>query len=98
MTPTIHNFGAQTLTVGGSPMIPGRYQMAIVLSALVAAWPARLVAQGRPMDTRPTLGVLYFDNGAIAMNGVDYGPLSKGITQIMIAELSQRNPGVRLVE
>jgi len=47
-------------------------------------------------DSRPTLAVLYFTNSALG-GGTDYQPLSKGMADMLITDLSQ-NPGVRVVE
>lgn len=55
-------------------------------------------AQTSAPDTRPIVGVLYFDNGAIAMDGRDYSPLTKGITRALIADLALRNPSIRVLE
>lgn len=49
-----------------------------------------------PGDTRPTVAVMYFTNGALVGNA-DYAPLSKGMAEMMIAELA-RNPAIRVVE
>jgi len=47
-------------------------------------------------DARPTVAVLYFTNAALISNA-DYAPLSKGMAEMLITELS-KNPGVRVVE
>ena len=52
-------------------------------------------AQGAA-NTRPTLAVLYFTNGALVDNA-SYAPLSKGMAEMLITELSQNN-AVRVVE
>ncbi len=46
--------------------------------------------------TPPTVAVLYFDNGAL-LRRADYAPLSKGITDMLIATLAA-NTGIRVVE
>ncbi len=48
------------------------------------------------VDTRPTIAVMYFTNGALSAD-IDYAPLSKGMAELMITELL-RNPGIRLLE
>ena len=55
-----------------------------------------VVSQPGASDARPTVAVLYFTNGAL-VPGTDYGPLSKGMAEMLITEIS-RNPGVRVVE
>lgn len=52
-------------------------------------------AQGTP-STRPTVAVMYFTNGAIS-NNAEYAPLSKGLAEMMITELSA-NTNIRVVE
>lgn len=47
-------------------------------------------------DSRPTVAVLYFDNGAM-LGHADYEPLRKGMAEMMITELA-RNPAIRVVE
>ena len=46
--------------------------------------------------TRPTVAVLYFTNSALVDNA-SYAPLSKGMAEMLITELSQ-NAAVRVVE
>ncbi|HEX5435546.1 MAG TPA: CsgG/HfaB family protein [Gemmatimonadaceae bacterium] len=45
---------------------------------------------------RPTVAVMYFNNGAL-MQHADYQPLSKGIADVLITELSA-NDSIRVVE
>ena len=84
---------------------PPRLLVAVVLLGAAAA--ARPAAAQQPQatsfppaapaaDSRPTLAVLYFTNGAL-LGGNDYAPLSKGMAEMLITTLSQ-NPGVRVVE
>lgn len=47
-------------------------------------------------NTRPTIAVMYFTNGALVDNA-SYAPLSKGMAEMLITELSQ-NSAVRVVE
>ena len=61
----------------------------LALSALPA------LAQGAA-DSRPTVAVLYFTNGAL-LDNASYAPLSKGMAEMLITELSQ-NDAVRVVE
>jgi TolB-like protein len=70
---------------------------AIVLAASAAhAQQQPLVTPPGTSDTRPTVAVLYFTNGALVSNA-DYAPLSKGMAEMMITELA-RNQGIRVVE
>lgn len=64
--------------------------------AAVAVLAAPVVSHAQA-DTRPTVAVLPFDNGAITKSGTDYGPLGKGIEAFLITELS-RNSNIRVVE
>lgn len=67
----------------------------IVRATAVLAFVAMpLVAQE---DTRPTVAVLPFVNSAIGDAQQELAPLSKGIADLLIIELSQ-NTGIRLVE
>ncbi|WP_373061132.1 CsgG/HfaB family protein [Gemmatimonas sp.] len=71
-----------------------RRALAVTTLALPLAF-ASAGAQGTP-STRPTVAVLYFTNGAIS-NNVEYAPLSKGLAEMMITELSA-NTNIRVVE
>ena len=64
-------------------------------AAVLTFAPTAGVAQAAP-DTRPTLAVMYFSNGAL-MRNADYAPLSKGIAELLITELSA-NTKIRVVE
>jgi TolB-like protein len=55
--------------------------------------PARDAA--RP-DRRPTVAVMYFDNGALS-NRADFAPLSKGIADMLVVAL-RSNCSIRVVE
>ena len=62
----------------------------------ILAWPAtRLPAQAEA-DTRPTLAIMPFTNGAL-IAAADYAPLSKGIAELLLTDLSA-NEKIRLVE
>jgi curli biogenesis system outer membrane secretion channel CsgG len=83
-------------------VLRGSVQRSAALLAIVAAVNVPLAAQ-QPIvkesgsgDSRPTVAVLYFSNGALLGNA-DYAPLSKGMAEMMITELS-RNPAIRVVE
>lgn len=65
----------------------------VALALTVRATHAQSVAQP---DARPTVAVLYFNNGALVRHR-DYDPLSKGIADMLITELSA-NSGIRVVE
>lgn len=73
---------------------PKRWMVAAVLTMASVGFASALDAQSR--DTRPTVAVMYFTNGALVDNAV-YAPLSKGMAEMMITELSQ-NSAVRVVE
>lgn len=55
------------------------------------------VAAAQTTDTRPTVAVLYFDNGAMGKQHEDFDALSKGISGMLISELGQDNQ-IRVVE
>jgi TolB-like protein len=64
---------------------------------LAAAPTAMLRAQNAPApDRRPTIAVLYFNNGAIG-KAADFEALSKGIADLLITDLSA-NQNIRVVE
>jgi curli biogenesis system outer membrane secretion channel CsgG len=68
-----------------------------MLSAAVLLVPASsIAAQAASNDTRPTVAVLYFTNGALVDNA-SYAALSKGMAEMLITELAQ-NTGIRVVE
>ncbi len=60
--------------------------------AALAAPPAR--AQG---DVRPTVAVMYFNNGSFGKERADYDALGRGIADFLIADLAG-NPALRVVE
>ena len=66
------------------------------LALLTAAFAAPALAQDAP-DSRPTVAVMYFSNGAIGKQNEELAPLSKGIADMLITELAA-NPGIRVVE
>ena len=70
-----------------------RLVAALALAAL-ALRPA--AAQRGDEAAKPTLAVLEFSNGAL-VKGTDYGPLGKGIAELLVTELA-RNPSLRVVE
>ena len=77
-----------------------RRWMAAVATVLAFA-PAAGVAQGASpgaaaSDRRPTLAVMYFTNAALLRHD-EFAPLSKGIAEMLITELSS-NTNVRVVE
>ena len=80
--------------------VRGARLAAISVATLTLAASARaqqpVVKDVGASDARPTVAVLYFTNGALLSNA-DYAPLSKGMAEMLITELS-RNPGVRVVE
>ena len=68
------------------------------LTATAMAMPLAIVSAGAQStaSTRPTVAVMYFTNGAIS-NNAEYAPLSKGLAEMMITELSA-NTNIRVVE
>ena len=87
-------------------MVPQRSRRALTVVALAACaatsntaraqQPAAAPPAAPAADSRPTLAVLYFTNSALVA-GTDFQPLSKGMAEMLITELSQ-NTGVRVVE
>jgi TolB-like protein len=69
-------------------------KMFALLAALAVVAPAVVSAQG---GSKPTVAVLYFNNGAIGTANAELQPLSKGIADMLIGELAA-NPGIRVVE
>jgi TolB-like protein len=64
----------------------------------LAAMPHAVVqAQGATADTRPTIAVIDFTNGAIGKANADMEPLRAGIAGMLITELAG-NQGIRVVE
>jgi curli biogenesis system outer membrane secretion channel CsgG len=60
----------------------------------IALLTSSLAAQS---DTRPTVAVMYFNNGALGARNSELEPLSKGIADMMITQLAA-NPAIRVVE
>ena len=54
-------------------------------------------AQEAAEDTRPTVAVMYFTNGAIGPAHQELEPLRKGIADMLVTELAS-NPRIRVVE
>ena len=54
------------------------------------------MAQGGA-DMRPTVAVMYFNNGALGVRNSELEPLSKGIADMMIGQLAV-NSAIRVVE
>lgn len=68
----------------------------LLAASMLAVSTMSAAAQGTADAQRPTLAVLYFTNGAL-MDNASYAPLSKGMAEMLITELSQNN-AVRVVE
>src|SRR5215472_11737114 len=83
---------------GGRPMSRGqRSNHSIMALLLLAAWGGSAAAQApQGKDSRPTVAVLYFDNGAIG-GAADYEPLRKGMADMFITEL-MKNTNLHIVE
>lgn len=63
-------------------------------ATLALAVPSPAAAQG---GSKPTVAVLYFNNGSIGAANAELQPLSKGIADMLIGELAM-NPAIRVVE
>lgn len=61
-------------------------------ATVLAALPQHAAAQ-----SKPTVAVLYFNNGAIGKQHDELQPLSKGIADLLIGELAA-NAGIRVIE
>ena len=72
--------------------------MRLVRAALtgVAMVAAPLAAQ-TGSDTRPTVAVMYFNNGALGARNSELEPLSKGMADMLITQMSA-NAGIRVIE
>src|SRR5215472_8715618 len=83
---------------GGRPMSRGqRSNHSIMALLLLAAWGGSAPAQTpQSKDSRPTVAVLYFDNGAVG-RAADFEPLRKGMADMFITEL-MKNTNLRIVE
>ena len=68
--------------------------LGLTLLAAFAALP--LVAQTPAPSTAPGVAILDFNNGSVVMD-MNYAPLSKGISDLLITELAA-NKAIRLVE
>src|SRR5688572_18917593 len=74
-----------------------------VIAALTLAGSAllggaeRATAQDAGAESRPTVAVMYFNNGAIGSAHADMEALSKGIADLLITAL-QSNASIRVVE
>jgi TolB-like protein len=69
---------------------------ALAVALLLAAAPALPAQEAGAPDTRPTIAVLDFRNGAIG-RAADYESLQQGIAELLITDLS-RNERVRVLE
>jgi len=72
--------------------------MALLFSAAMSilTWPVAMLGAQAEADVRPTLAIMPFTNGAL-IAAADYAPLSKGIAELLLADLSA-NEKIRLVE
>ncbi len=48
-------------------------------------------------QSKPTVAIMYFNDGAIGKSHDDLAPLSKGICDVLISEM-QDNPGIKVIE
>lgn len=65
------------------------------MAAMAMTSPA--LAQDTTADTRPTVAVMYFTNGAIGAAHEELEPLRKGIADMLVTEMAA-NPRIRVVE
>lgn len=86
---------ARRITAPRVRMFPGRIasvaRFAAALTLMTAVPSITASAQGKP-----TVAVMYFTNGAVG-NTAEYAPLSKGLAEMLITELSG-NTNIRVVE
>ncbi len=64
---------------------------------LTAAAGVAFAASSAFAQSKPTVAITYFDDGAIGKAHDELAPLSKGICDMLITELAD-NPGIRVVE
>ena len=64
---------------------------------LAAAAGVALTAASALAQSKPTVAVMYFNDGAIGKAHEELAPLSKGICDMLISELAD-NPGITVVE
>ena len=89
-----------------------RYELITALTMAASAIASPLFAQGSTdttsatpaanttaaaPDTRPTVAVMYFTNGALGKAHEDLDPLSKGIADMLITDM-QGNSAIRVIE
>ena len=48
-------------------------------------------------DQRPTVAIMYFNNGSFGKDAKDYDALGRGVADFLITDLAS-NPGIRIVE
>ena len=65
---------------------------ALALAPVVPSAPAQ--AQG---DQRPTVAIMYFNNGSFGKDAKDYDALGRGVADFLITDMAS-NPGIRVVE
>jgi curli biogenesis system outer membrane secretion channel CsgG len=66
------------------------------VALLALALPFAPAGAQQPPNTKPTVAILYFTNGALGKTE-EYAPLSKGLAEMLITELSG-NTNIRVVE
>lgn len=64
---------------------------------VTAAAGVALVASGAFAQSKPTVAIMYFNDGAIGKAHEELAPLSKGIADLLISEMSD-NAGIKVVE
>jgi TolB-like protein len=64
---------------------------------LTAAAGIAFAASSAFAQSKPTVAIMYFDDGAIGKANEELKPLSKGICDMLITEMSD-NPGIKVIE
>ncbi|MBI2796870.1 MAG: hypothetical protein HYX65_09215 [Gemmatimonadetes bacterium] len=66
-------------------------------AAALALAPALSMAQAAAQDQRPTVAIMYFNNGSFGRDARDYDALGRGVADFLITEMAG-NPAIRVVE
>ena len=69
----------------------------VSLAAAVAGLVAPLATAHAQKEGKPTVAILYFNNGSFGPSAKDYDGLNKGIPDFLITDMSA-NPNIRVIE
>ena len=69
----------------------------VSLAAAVAGLVAPLASAHAQKEGKPTVAILYFNNGSFGPSAKDYDGLNKGIPDFLITDMSA-NPNIRVIE